>query len=253
MGAGGTQTMTYPQPDDSPLVGAVCSAWAQMHELPADVQQLFNSSEEIWCSILAFASDILWGASGRQWRNAEASETVTLDPPPDVCLADRTHAFRYDYWVPLSLSMIRPFQVRLPRPDVTAIIAAEIDGVPFTAYRRSGNYAIRTDGGGWPVVNTTRITYQFGRKVPHSGKLAALSLAAELGKAFAGQKCGLPARVTSVTRQGISFDMLESLEVLREGITGLYTVDQWLLSANFDKRKQSGSVWSPDVIVARQV
>jgi hypothetical protein len=245
--------VTYPQPDDPPLTGAVCSAWAQMHELPADVQQLFNGDEGVWCSILAFASDILWSASGRRWRNVEATETVTLDPPNDFYLPQMGYAFRYGYWIPHRCSATNPNRVRLPRPDVTAITSAEIDGIPFTAYRRSGNYAIRTDGDGWPMVETTRITYSFGRLVPHTGKLAALTLAAELGKMFAGQKCALPARVTSVTRQGISYDFLESLEVLREGLTGLYAVDEWILSVNPKRLRQSGSVWSPDLIEARKV
>lgn len=245
--------MTSPQPDDPPLVDSVCAAWAQMHELPNDVQQLFDGSAETWCSILAFASDILWSASGRQWRNVEASETVTLDPPDGACATGLGYAYNYGYWIPIQSSPGRPSRVRLPRPDVTAITSVEIDSVPFTSYRRSGNYAMRSDGGGWPMVNSTRISYDFGRLVPHAGKLAALMLAAELGKMFAGQKCALPARVTSVVRQGISMDMLESLEVLKEGLTGLYAVDQWLLSANPDKRRQSGLCWSPDITVARQV
>jgi hypothetical protein len=245
--------MTYPQLDDPPLTGSVCAAWAQMHELPADVQQYFNGSPEVWCSILAFASDILWAASGRQWRNVEASETVTLDPLDDACATQLGYAYQHGYWSPDRAVAGRPSRVRLPRPDVTAITSAEIDGVPFTFYRRSGNYAIRTDGGGWPMVETTRITYSFGRLVPHTGKLAVLHLAAELGKMFAGQKCALPARVTSVVRQGISMDMLESLEVLREGLTGLHAVDQFILATNPNRSRQAGSCWSPDIVVARQV
>lgn len=242
--------MTAPQPDDPPLTGSVCASWAQMHELPADVQQYHTP--EVWCSILALASDILWGATGRRWRNVEASETVTLDPPEDACSTQLGHAYHYGYWTPIRAVGACPPRVRLPRPDVTAITAAEIGGSAFTAYRLHGNWAIRTDGGGWPLVNTTRIAYEFGRLVPHAGKLAAIALAGELGKAFAGQKCALPARVTSVVRQGISFDMLESLEVLREGLTGLYSVDQWLLSVNPYRSKQAGRVWSPDITEARR-
>jgi len=241
--------MTAPQPDDPPLTGAVCAAWAQIHELPADVQQLH--SEAMWCSILLLASSILWSASGRQWRNVEASETVTLDPPDDACATGLGYAYQYGYWIPIQRSATLPNRVRLPRPDVTAITAAEVNGIPVTNYRLTGNYAVRTDGKAWPLNNATRITYEFGRLAPHTGKLAALTLAAELGRALAGQKCGLPARVTSVTRQGLSFDMLESLEVLKEGLTGLYAVDQWILAANPYKLKQSGSVWSPDIVEAR--
>lgn len=243
--------MTAPQPDDPPLIGSVCASWAQMHELPADVQQYHTP--DVWCSILALASDILWGATGRRWRNVEASETVTLDPPEGACSTQLGHAYHYGYWLPMRAVGSCPVRVRLPRPDVTAITAAEVGEVAFTAYRRNGNYAIRTDGGGWPMSSSTRITYDFGRLVPHTGKLAAIALAGELGKAFAGQKCALPARVTSVVRQGISWDALESLEYLDKGLTGLYAVDNWVISVNPYRSKQSGRVWSPDTIYARQV
>lgn len=243
--------MTAPQPDDPPLTGAVCAAWAQMHELPSDVQQLHT--DETWCSILALASDILWSASGRRWRNVQASETVTLDPPDGACATRYGYAYQYGYWMPVARAASNPARVRLPRPDVTAITSVEISGAGFSAYRRAGNYAVRTDGGGWPMLNTTRITYQFGRLVPHPGKLAAILLAGELGKAMAGKACGLPARVTSVTRQGLSMEMLESLEVLRDGFTGLYAVDQWILAVNRSRREQVGQVYSPDIVEARQV
>lgn len=240
--------MTTPQPDDPPLTGSVCASWAQMHELPNDVQQLHT--EETWCSILALATDILWAASGRQWRNVEATETVTLDPPDRVCI---NHAYQYRYLIPLCVNGSYPIRVRLPRPDVTAIVEVTIAGAAFTAYRRSGSWVIRTDGRGWPLTNDTRITYSFGRKVPAGGVLAAIQLATELGKALAGKPCGLPARVTSVVRQGLSFDLLESLEVLKAGLVGVYAVDQWILAVNPDKRRQSGSCWSPDIVEARPV
>lgn len=243
--------MTAPQPDDPPLTGSVCASWAQMHELPNDVQQLHT--DETWCSILALASDILWSASGRRWRNVEAAETVTLDPPDDSCSPQMGYAYQYGYWMPIRAVGSSPTRVRLPRPDVTAITAVTLGGAAFTAYRRSGNYAVRTDGRGWPLSNDTRITYQFGRKVPASGVLAEIQLATELGKAMAGKPCGLPARVTSVTRQGISFDMLESLEVLKAGLTGVYSVDQWILAVNPDRQRQQGRCWSPDIVEARQV
>jgi hypothetical protein len=103
------------------------------------------------------------------------------------------------------------------------------------------------------MVDTTRITYEFGRLVPSGGNLAVIVLATELGKAMAGKSCQLPTRVTSVTRQGMSFDVLESLEVLKEGLTGVHSVDVWLRSVNPTRVGQQARVWSPDMITARKV
>jgi hypothetical protein len=246
--------MTAPQPGNPPDPDlAAAQAWAQPSELPVDTQSLHTY--DTWCTILALASDILWSASGRRWRNVQASETVTLDIP-DGCGCYPTSwtssVWRYGYGWPILTDPGRPNRVRLPRPDVTAITAASVAGTAFDSYRRSGNWAIRTDGRGWPLSNTTLITYQFGRRVPSAGNLAAILLATELGKAMAGKACQLPARVTSVTRQGISFNALESLEVLKEGLTGIHAIDAWLRAVNPKGTTQQAQVWSPDLIEMRR-
>ncbi len=244
--------MTAPQPFDPPITDHVCAAWAQPGELPQNVQDLHM--EGTWCSILAFASDILWAASGRQWRNVQATETVTLDPVCNPCGGSSWLVpDRWGYGWAMLPSPGRPNKVRLPRPDVTAITTVTLDGAPFLSWRLSGSWAIRTDGCGWPLTNTTLITYQFGRLIPSGANLAAITLAAELGKAVAGKSCALPARVTSVTRQGVSFDALESLEVLKEGLTGIHAVDLWLRTVNPRRVGQNAMVWSPDLVEARKV
>lgn len=236
--------MTEPQPLNTPTTG--CAAWAQPSQLPVDAQPLH--AEATWCVILALASDVLWSASGRRWRNVIASETVTLDPVTRSCLPDRWGYRRLWCCAPGT-----PDRVRLPRPDVTAITAVTLNGAPFTSYRlASGSWAVRTDGMGWPLSPTTLITYTFGQMVPLPGRLAAILLATELGKALAGKACGLPARVTSVVRQGVSFDMLESLELIKEGLTGVHGVDLWLRTGNPKKTTQAGQVMSLDTIEARR-
>lgn len=248
--------MGAPQPADPPLVGGVCAAWAQPSELPAGVQDLHT--EDTWCVILSLASDILWAASGRRWRNVQASETVTLDQPERGCGRDTPWWGRGWWlagWQPVAVLPGEPHRVRLPRPDVTAITAAVVDGVTLDGgYRRDGNWAVRTDGKGWPAgPGRTEITISFGRLVPAGGRLAAIALAAELGKAWAGKSCALPARVTSVTRQGVTYEALESLEFLKEGLTGLYGVDAWIRQVNPTGARQSGRVWSPDIVEARKL
>lgn len=245
--------MTAPQPGNAPLTNHVCAAWAQAGELPVEAQNLHT--EPTWCAILAFTSDILWGASGRRWRNVEATETVTLDP--DHCGCDPTGSWpgRYGYgysgiwW----RDQDRPHRIRLPRPDVTAVTSITVNGASFTGYRTAGSWVQRTDNQGWPLTNTTLITYQFGRLVPHGARLAAIALATELGKAFAGKACALPTRVTSVTRQGITFTALESLAVLKDDLVGVHSVDLWLRRVNPGKVTQNAQIWSPDLITARKV
>ena len=251
--------MTAPQPGNIPDPDLdPCPAWAQPAELPVDSQSLHTY--DTWCAILGLASDILWAASGRRWRNVTATETVTLDPVDGACGSSlwAQEMARWGYGWPLlatgTLPNQRPRKVRLPRPDVTAITSVTLDGDPFTDYRLARSWAIRTDTFGWPLLNTTRITYTFGRPRPETGRLAVILLATELGKALAGKSCQLPARVTSITRQGVSFDVLESLEVLKEGLTGVHAVDMWIRGVNPQQVRQQAQVWSPDIdmITARK-
>jgi hypothetical protein len=232
----------------------VCAAWCQQHELSADVQQLHTP--DTWCVILSVASDILWALTGRRWRNMQATETVTLDHPDRSCPpAPAWWGYGYDpgRW-PLMWDPAHPKRIRLPRPDVTAVDTVTVDGDLFAAWRLAGNWLHRTDRAGWPTgPDRTVVAYQFGTLVPPSGRLACITLAAELGKAWAGKGCQLPARVSNVTRQGISFDVLENLEFLKENLTGLPGVDMWIRAVNPAKRAQSGRVWSPDIVEARTV
>lgn len=246
--------MTAPQPDDPPLTGGVCAAWAQAHELPADVQQLHTA--ETWCVILSVASDILWALTGRRWRNVTATETVTLDcpdrqaPPGPVWWGP---GWPMDRW-PAGWNSSNPTRVKLPRPDVTAVTEVVVNDATFTNWRLAGNWLIRTDCQGWPLgAGRTVVTYQFGEAPPPAGRLACITLATELGKAWAGKGCQLPARVTSVTRQGVTFDVLENLEFLKEQLTGLPPVDMWINAVNPKKRAQAGLVWSPDNLEMRRI
>lgn len=246
--------MTAPQPGNPPdPVLAPAQAWAQPSELPVDVQPLHIY--DTWRAVLALASDILWSATGRRWRNVRVTETVTLDlPDQDSCYPGSwaPSMWRYGYGWPILTDPGRPHRVRLPRPDVTAITSVSVAGVALSAYRRVGNWAIRTDGRGWPLSDTTLITYQFGCLVPKSGNLAAILLATELGKAMAGKACQLPARVTSITRQGISFTELESLAILDAGLTGVHAVDAFIRSSNPKQITQQAQVWTPDIVEMRR-
>lgn len=247
--------MTTPQPGNAPdttLVPYPVAAWAQPAELAVNDQPLLTY--QLWGVVLEYASDLLWAASGQQWRNVQATETVTLDPPDGGCgsWVWAQAMARWGAGWSILTDPARPRSVRLPRPDVTAVTDVTLDGDPFTDYRLAGNWLIRTDTQGWPMATTTRITYNFGRLVPPSGKLAVITLASELGKWFAGKPCQLPARVTSVTRQGISFETLEALPMLKEGLTGIPAVDLWINTVNRRRASARAEVWSPDLIVARE-
>ena len=97
------------------------------------------------------------------------------------------------------------------------------------------------------------VTYSYGIEPPTLGKMAARTMALEFAKLWNGDDdCILPQRVTSISRQGVSYTLLDSQEFIDDMRTGLYAVDMFLKSVNPDKARARSRVFSPDVPKARR-
>lgn len=81
-----------------------------------------------------------------------------------------------------------------------------------------------------------RVHYRTSNNLPAGADLATSRLAEEYLKAYQGQKCSLPERVTSVSRQGASWTILDPLDFLQDGLTGIGPVDQWLARVGLRSR-----------------
>jgi hypothetical protein len=90
------------------------------------------------------------------------------------------------------------------------------------------------------------VTYTYGSQPPQAIQRAMDVLAVEIQKAIDGDNtCKLPSRVTSATRQGITFTLLDPQTFLDEGKTGIYEVDLALITYNPSGAKQRARVWGP--------
>lgn len=149
-------------------------------------------------------------------------------------------------------------QVRLPGP-IYEPIEVLIDGesIPLEAFRVD-NYEllVREDGGHFPICQdvgaplgypgTWGVRYLLGEPVPAGGELVAGILACEYAKAVCGDSsCRLPKRVSSIQRQGVVIGMLDNFTNLKEGFTGIFEIDDWIMSATKPKRR--AVISSPDV------
>lgn len=147
--------------------------------------------------------------------------------------------------------------LRLPGP-ISSVQQVQIDGEVLSslAYRVDNRrFLIRQDGGRWPTCqnmnladgadDTWSITYTKGYAVPKGGQVAAGLLANELAKAACNDKsCGLPRRVQSVTRQGVTVAVLDAFDDIDEGHTGIWLIDSWV--ASVVRRPRKMRVLSPD-------
>jgi hypothetical protein len=134
----------------------------------------------------------------------------------------------------------------MPGP-IAAILNVDVGGCAMpldTFVVVNGNRIARTDGECWPACVELTITYLPGI-VPDAGALwAAGVLACEFSKACTGAKCRLPSSVTTIARQGVSFNMEAS--AFPGGMTGIREVDGYIVSVNPNGLKLPPMVWSPD-------
>jgi hypothetical protein len=120
---------------------------------------------------------------------------------------------------------------------------------------------VRIDGGVWPSCqnllgdpetdpDTFLVEYTKGVPVPVGGQMATGVLACELAKAYCNDStCRLPQRLQTVTRQGVTIGFQDSFEDLKEGGTGIWAIDSWIVTIT--KVQPRASVRSVDVPVGR--
>ena len=145
--------------------------------------------------------------------------------------------------------------------NVAEVTQVRLDG--YTLDRQlfridNGNRLVRMDGMCWPScqnlgapagsIGTFDITYIPGIYPTEAGLWAAGVLACEFAKACSGEKCRLPANVTTISRQGVSMDIGGGM--FEDG-TGIREVDAYIESVNPHKLKTPPKVWSPDIEAPR--
>lgn len=194
---------------------------------------------------LAAGSEILYVLSGRQYPGLCE---VTFRPCGSLCRCD------FD-----SCGCNRYPRVFLGF-DVVTISQVDIAGevLDEAAYFFDDGHLIRTDGGAWPCCqnigaaigepDTFTVTGTVGAEPTALAKRAAVALVSELVKSCVpSETCALPARVTSLTREGVSMAILDPMEFLDQGRTGIYIVDLFLSTVNPGGLTRRSSAWSPDL------
>lgn len=131
--------------------------------------------------------------------------------------------------------------------DVTSVTigGTVVDPAAYTVHE--GRYLVRTDGGVWPCCSRDwQVAFRYGRRPPIDGKRAAAEYATELVKAcMPNQRCSLPQRVQTITRDGAPMTILDPFTFLQDGKLGLLNVDTWLMSVNPAQLQRRGTVWAP--------
>lgn len=153
-------------------------------------------------------------------------------------------------------------EVELPQP-VGEIFEVKVDGVVIspTDYRLDNNRLVwvgATDCP-WPACQdmtkpdtepgTFSVEYLNSYPVGAIGAYAGGILAMEFAKACIGNKCRLPSTVTSLSRQGVSFEL--AVGSFPGGYTGIREVDAFIAMWNPGNLTQQTQVWTPDLRTPR--
>jgi hypothetical protein len=137
---------------------------------------------------------------------------------------------------------------RYPALEVSSVI---VDGVlldPSAYILLNGRWLTRIDGGRWPRCNDVtdadsfEVEWVFGRAVTPGGRNAASKLVAEMGAACSNLDCQIPQRVTTIQREGVTYTIIDSFNMLTEGRTGVYEVDLWLIADQYGRTSIGGGV-----------
>lgn len=227
---------------------AICAPWVTPADLPESRPTL---DDDTWSDLCWQASELLYLWSGRQYTGGCMSAVVLETPPGARCPEWRRWE---DPWIPRGDRGVRDQVVALlPDPPVTAITEVTVDDVALVAEtdyiaELPVGKVYRVGNAVWPAG--ARISYTHGLVPPLGGQRAAVLLAIELGKSWTGNKCNLPKRIESITREGISINLAVALQGWR---TGIWDIDAWLHSVNPNMMSRRASAWSPDAIHARRV
>lgn len=248
-------------PCEWPVSYAQCAEYESWETLPASGQQMYED----------MATEYLWRWTGKSLGICEQ----TIRPCKQDCYDGQSTfngggPFRSPYgglggtpWTPVIINGLwynvgcgrcgdkcgcggeSPLKIPGPIDSVVSIFEDDVLLDPSAYHVDNNALLVRTDGLRWAECGM-EITYRQGTAIPVGGQVAAGVLAIELFKAACNDKsCGLPQRIQTVTRQGVTIAMLDAFDDIDTGHTGIWIIDSW--TASMTKAPQASRVLSPDV------
>lgn len=230
--------------------------WITVPELGQDYETSEYAAEAVQA-----ASYLMWTLSGRKYSGTTTvtERYVRFAPLLNTRLLQETALINSR--INKSLEMIEPWvsaetRIRLRGQPVSQISAVRgVTGEIFSPddYYMVDRSTLQFQSGVLVVPADVEVTYTFGTTPPVLGKMAARRIAQEFIKLWEGDEtCALPDRVTSVTRQGVSYTILDSQDFIQEMRLGIYEVDLFLKAVNPNKAQRRSKVFSPDLSRARR-
>ena len=198
-------------------------------------------------SAVQTASFILYKLSAEKYTGIQ---TVTEVYTTDMVLPNTSVPYVVSgemYNLPRNMDGMRNLRLKhSPVRSVSSVnyLGRELDPTEYSL--RNNSYLVRTHSLPW-VLNPLQelsVTYSYGTPPPATGKRAAIRLANEFILADMGSaQCALPERISSVSRQGVSYTVMDPQEFISNGKVGIYEIDLFLASVNPVKAQKRPKVF----------
>lgn len=230
--------------------------WVTVSDLGPEFEHSDYAAEAV-----SAASYIMWALSGRKYSGTTTVTERYVRFAPLINTRLLQEAAIINSRVNKALSIVEPWvsgetRLRLRGQPVQEVVTVRNVGggiVSPDSYYLVDHSTIQFSEGALIVPADIEISYTYGAEPPILGKMAARRIAQEFVKLWEGDsECALPQRVTSVTRQGVTYTVLDSQDFLAEMRTGLYEIDLFLKTSNPNKAQKRSKVFSPDIPKARR-
>lgn len=207
------------------------------------------------------ASYIMWALSGRKYTGVTTVTERYVRFAPLINTRLLQEAAIINSRVNKALQIVEPWvsaetRIRLrgqPVQEIKTVRNVAGDIVNRDRYYLVDHSTIQFSEGALIVPADIEISYTYGAEPPTLGKMAARRVAIEFIRLWTGDSdCALPQRVTNVTRQGVTYTVLDSQDFLEEMRLGIYEVDLFLKTTNPNKAQKRSKVFSPDIPRARR-
>ena len=227
-------------------------AWAS----PSDADFAADFKFETVEDAIEFASFVLWSLSGRRWGPVKVT-TEAYDTRSSLAAGSQVYpvfqggkAYNVSSCGSCQCAGCGVFhRTRLRGYPVRSIFEVWVNGcsLPRSDYVLLDNSVLGLMNPEACGAKCIVVKYAYGSGVPPGGKNAVLKLAKELLESSRGGDCSLPERVTSVSRQGMSWTLLDPQDFLDQGRTGIYEIDLLLKALNPSRALMRPRVFSPDL------
>jgi len=207
------------------------------------------------------ASYVMWALSGRKYSGVTTVTERYVRFAPLINTRLIQEAAIINSRINKALQIVEPWvsaetRIRLRGQPVQEVVTVRNVGgeiVNPSAYYLVDHSTVQFSEGALIVPADIEVSYTYGTNPPPLGKMAARRVAIEFVKLWEGDEdCALPQRVTSVTRQGVTYTLLDSQDFLQEMRLGIYEIDLFLKVINPNKAQKRSKVFSPDIPKARR-